>query len=155
MKRTATLFLMLAWSMSSFAIAQSGDMKDMPKKDMDMNKCMDMMGTKDMKSMDMKDMDMQQCKGMKGMKDMEMDHKANGTAAKGMVHKATGVVKAIDPAKGTVTLAHGPVKSLKWPAMTMSFVVKDKTLFDKLAVDKKVKVEFTQKESDYIVTAVK
>ena len=38
-------------------------------------------------------------------------------------HPATGVVKSVDRAKGTVTLAHGPVKSLNWPAMTMPFTV--------------------------------
>src|SRR5712664_1534434 len=79
---------------------------------------------------------------MKGM-DMNksMDKKADGKASKAMVHKAAGVVHAVDPSKGTVTLAHEPVKSLNWPAMTMSFAVKDKMLFDKLAVGKKVNVE--------------
>ncbi|WP_291832892.1 copper-binding protein [Brevundimonas sp.] len=33
----------------------------------------------------------------------------------------TGVVTAIDPAAGTVTLDHGPIPELGWPAMTMSF----------------------------------
>ncbi len=35
-------------------------------------------------------------------------------------HKMTGVVKELDPAKGRVTLAYGPVKSLNWPAGTTS-----------------------------------
>lgn len=88
-------------------------------------------------------------------KSMDMSKGAQGAADKTMAHHATGVVKEVDPAKGTVTLAHEPVKSLNWPAMTMSFAVKDKMLFDKLAVDKKVEVDFTQQGSDYIVTAVK
>jgi Cu(I)/Ag(I) efflux system protein CusF len=67
----------------------------------------------------------------------------------------SAVVKAIDPAKGIVTLAHGPVPSLKWPAMTMGFTVKDRTLFDRLTLGRKVDVEFTQQGSDYVVTAVK
>ncbi len=152
MKLTATLSLILALAASSLAIAQSGGMKNMEMKDMDMQKCMDMKGMKDsdMKGMDMKEMDAQKCKDM--MKDTS---KHPAKESKAMTHKATGVVKAVDSSKGTVTLAHGPVKSLKWPAMTMSFIVKDKALFDKLAVDKKVKVEFMQQGTDYIVTAVK
>jgi Cu(I)/Ag(I) efflux system protein CusF len=65
------------------------------------------------------------------------------------------VVKAVDRAGGKVTLAHEPVKSLNWPAMTMKFSVKDKALFDKLAVGKKVEIEFVQQGSDYVVTGVK
>ncbi|MDP3608699.1 MAG: copper-binding protein [Methylophilus sp.] len=144
MKLIVTLSLILVLSTSSLAIAQSGGMKDMDMQDMDMKQCMEMKG--------MKDMDMSKCKDMK---DMEMGKKVQGTAPKVMTHKATGVVKAVDSSKGTVTLAHGPVKSLKWPAMTMSFAVKDKTLFDNLIVGKKVKVEFIKQDTDYIVTSVK
>jgi Cu(I)/Ag(I) efflux system periplasmic protein CusF len=114
MKRVATLSLVLALSAPVFAFAQSGAMK-----------------------------------GMDG-KTMEMDKKVQGTT-----HKAVGVVKNAEPDKGTVTLAHEPVKSLNWPAMTMSFAVKDKKLFDKLAPNKKVEVELVQQGSDYVVTAVK
>jgi Cu(I)/Ag(I) efflux system protein CusF len=97
----------------------------------------------DMKGMDMKGMD------MKGM------GQAQVTPKNGAVHKMSAVVKAIDPTKGVVTLAHGPVASLKWPAMTMGFTVKDRTLFDRLALGQKVDVEFTKQGSDYVVTAVK
>lgn len=104
--------------------------------------------TDTMKGMDMKDMH----KGM-DMKGMDMGTKpAAGTQA---AHKATGVVKKVDPKAGTVTLAHDPVKSLKWPAMTMGFTVKDKSLLDKLAAGKKVEVEFVQQGSDYVITHVK
>lgn len=34
---------------------------------------------------------------------------------------ATGVVEAVNPEAGTITIAHGPVDVLKWPAMTMTF----------------------------------
>ena len=99
-----------------------------------------------MQGMDMKGM------GMQGtdMNCMDMDKKAQG-----VTHKAAGTVKEVDPAKGTVKLAHGPVASMNWPAMTMGFIVKDKKLFDKLAVDKKVEIEFVQQGADYVVTAVK
>jgi Cu(I)/Ag(I) efflux system periplasmic protein CusF len=70
-------------------------------------------------------------------------------------HQATGVVKKVDPKAGTVTLAHDPVKSLKWPAMTMGFTVKDKALLDKLQPGKKVEFEFLQQGKDYVITGVK
>lgn len=34
---------------------------------------------------------------------------------------ATGVVKDVNAAAGTITIDHGPVKALNWPAMTMTF----------------------------------
>ncbi|WP_211454298.1 copper-binding protein [Collimonas antrihumi] len=98
------------------------------------------------KTMDMKGMD---------MKNMPMDNMNSGSTAKVTTHQATGVVKAVDTAKGTVTLAHGPVKSLNWPAMTMTFSVKDKMLFDKLAIDKKVTIDFAKQGADYVVSSVK
>ncbi|MGH8077769.1 MAG: copper-binding protein [Lysobacter sp.] len=35
--------------------------------------------------------------------------------------EARGVVEAVDVAARTVTITHGPVAALKWPAMTMTF----------------------------------
>ena len=32
-----------------------------------------------------------------------------------------GVVQAIDQKTGTITLHHGPIPAMKWPAMTMTF----------------------------------
>ena len=87
---------------------------------------------------------------MKGM-DMGKKPAAGAQAA----HKATGVVKKVDPKTGTVTLAHDTVKSLNWPAMTMGFQVKDKVLLDKLQPGKKVEFEFTQQGRDYVITGVK
>jgi len=85
--------------------------------------------------------------GMKGM-----DMKSDRTAA-AAVHKATGVVTKVE--KNKVTIQHGPVGSLNWPAMTMAFTVKDKALMSKLAKDKKVDFEFEKQGRDYVVTSVK
>ncbi|MFC6522521.1 hypothetical protein ACFQAT_25190 [Undibacterium arcticum] len=54
------------------------------------------------KNMDMKDMN---------RKTMQMDKMTSDSTATATTHKATGIVKAVDPSKGTVTLAHGPVKA--------------------------------------------
>ena len=55
--------------------------------------------------------------------------------------KATGTIKGIDAAKGTITLSHGPVPSLKWPSMTMGFTATPEQLKG-LTVGDEVNFEF-------------
>jgi Cu/Ag efflux protein CusF len=53
----------------------------------------------------------------------------NMPTAGAMKHgQATGTVTAIDAAKGTITLDHGPMRGLDWPAMTMAFTTKPEQL---------------------------
>jgi Cu/Ag efflux protein CusF len=84
-----------------------------------------------------------------------MDMSIKPVAGAKQTHTATGTVKKSDPKAGKVTLQHGAVASLNWPAMTMAFKVKDKALWTKLEDGKKVEVEFAQEGADYVVTAVK
>ena len=91
--------------------------------------------------------------GMKGMEGM--DHQSMKMGKSQATHKTTGVVKRIDAAAGTVSLAHEPVKTLDWPAMTMKFQVKDKAMLDKLSEGTKVEVEFEQRGKEYVITSVK
>ena len=85
-----------------------------------------------------------------------VDHAAHHPAAPASAtHKAAGVVKSADRGKGSVLMAHGPVATLKWPAMTMSFLVKDKGLLDKLPAGAKVEFEFVLQGRDYVITGVK
>jgi len=72
-----------------------------------------------------------------------------------MAHEVIGTVKKVDAKAGVVTLAHEPVKSMNWPAMTMDFKVKDKMLLDKLSIGKKVSFEFVQENKDYVITGMK
>lgn len=95
-------------------------------------------------SADMKEMD------MKGM-----GNKPNANDSEAVTHKTTAVVKGVDVANGKAKLAHEPVKSLNWPAMTMGFSVRDPALFDKLTVGKKVEIEFVQQGPNSVITAVK
>jgi Cu/Ag efflux protein CusF len=112
----------------------------------------------DMKSKDAEPAATQDAKQMDQMSkgDMKgMDHSAMKVDGKAASHKASASVKSLDANAQIVTLDHGPVASMNWPAMTMSFKVKDKSMFDKLEVDKKVEVEFVQQGGDYIITDVK
>ena len=70
-------------------------------------------------------------------------------------HKATGVVTKVDAAKKKVTIRHEPVQSLKWPAMTMAFTVKDKAMLERIQKDRKIDFEFVQDGKDYVLTSVK
>jgi Cu(I)/Ag(I) efflux system protein CusF len=84
------------------------------------------------------------------MKGMPMGDKMSAKT-----HHAVGTVKKLDTQKGSVTIAHGAVKTLNWPAMTMTFGVKDKALLDKLAQGNKVEVDFVEDGSDYTIVTVK
>ncbi|MFJ1471395.1 copper-binding protein [Massilia orientalis] len=147
MKHHTLIATMLALAVSGLGTAQAQSNQT----GMNATSCQDMMKGMNMKGMDMKNMDAKSCQDM--MKGMDM-HQAN-KGSKMARHEAVGTVKSVDPAAGTVTLAHGPVKSLNWPAMTMGFAVKDKALFDKLSVGKKVDVEIVQQDDKYVITAVK
>ena len=99
-----------------------------------------------MKGMDMKGMD---------MKSMDMKGMESGTKVPGTVHKGAGTVKTVDSAKGAVTIAHGPVKSLNWPAMTMDFEVRDNAKLAALKPGQKIEFEFIEEQGKYAITGVK
>lgn len=67
--------------------------------------------------------------------------------------KGTGTVTAIDPAKGTVTLDHGEIPELQWPAMKMGFAAKPDVLKD-VKVGDKVTFEIDWNGKAGTVTAI-
>lgn len=89
------------------------------------------------------------------MQGMDMNGMKKESPPNAVVHETTGVVKQLDESNGLVTIAHGPVATLKWQAMTMSFKVKDASLLKKLKPGKEVKFGFVHQSGDYIVTRVK
>ena len=94
--------------------------------------------------------------GMQGM-DKHGDHTKQEKAAAGAarVHQGTGVVKSVNAEKGVVTIAHGPVESLKWPAMTMGFKSKDQKVLQGVKPGQKVSFEFVQQGKDYVITSLR
>lgn len=91
---------------------------------------------------------------MKGMSMKVADTPKTPEVDAETTYSATGTVKAVNRQANKVTLAHGPVESLRWPAMTMAYQVKDQALFDKLTVGKIVNFDFTKAKTGYLVTAV-
>ncbi|NBW75756.1 MAG: copper ABC transporter substrate-binding protein [Sphingomonadaceae bacterium] len=50
--------------------------------------------------------------------------------------KGIGTVTAIDPSKGTITLDHGEISELQWPAMKMGFAARPEVLTNVKVGDK-------------------
>jgi Cu(I)/Ag(I) efflux system membrane fusion protein len=77
-------------------------------------------------------------------------------AAKGAGHQAEGTVDSVDAQAGTVNLNHGPVASLKWPAMTMEFKVANASLLQALKPGAKIAFEFVERQpGEWVITAVR
>jgi len=62
------------------------------------------------------------------------------------VMRAEGTIESMDPAGGTVTIAHGPIPTLKWPAATMEFQARREQL-EGLKTGDRVRFSF-QSEGD-------
>lgn len=70
-------------------------------------------------------------------------------------HEGTATVKGIDLDKGIVKLSHGPIASLKWPAMTMDFRVENRALMQAIKVNDAVTFTFIQSNGDYVITHIR
>jgi RND family efflux transporter MFP subunit len=70
-------------------------------------------------------------------------------------HRAQGTVAGIDPQAGTLELSHGPVPTLKWPAMTMKFKAANASLLAGLQPGQSVRFEFVERQpGEYLVTSI-
>ena len=68
--------------------------------------------------------------------------------------KGVGVVKAIDPKAGTVTIQHGPIPAVGWPGMTMAFVAKPASMLKSVKVGQTVGFDLTVGAGPPTVTAL-
>ena len=87
------------------------------------------------------------------MGDMKMKEQAMGIEAAQPAHKASGTVKAIDAAKGTITIAHGAVPSANWPAMEMAFNITP-SMIGEIKAEQQVVFEFVSKGMEATVTKI-
>jgi Cu(I)/Ag(I) efflux system membrane fusion protein len=80
---------------------------------------------------------------------------ASASTAATVGHQAEGTVDSIDLKAGTMNLNHGPVASLKWPAMTMEFKAANAALLNGLKPGQAVSFEFVErKPGEYVVTLI-
>ena len=62
---------------------------------------------------------------------------------------------AVDPAQASVSLAHGPIPSLKWPAMTMDFKVRDAALLRTLKPGQKIAFDLAgETGGEYVIVRI-
>jgi Cu(I)/Ag(I) efflux system protein CusF len=82
------------------------------------------------------------------------DHGADAAAAAATPAgpQGTGVVQAVNAKAGTVTIHHGPIAALKWPAMTMTFKAAPDVL---KAAKKGASVSFTLNAAGDQILAIK
>lgn len=69
--------------------------------------------------------------------------------------QGAGVIKAIDPKGGTLTIQHGPITGVGWPAMTMTFKAKPASLLAGLKIGEAISFDCTVQGQSATVTAVR
>ncbi|CAK0757573.1 membrane fusion protein, copper/silver efflux system [Gammaproteobacteria bacterium] len=70
-------------------------------------------------------------------------------------HQAEGTVDEIDATAGTVSIRHGPIASLKWPAMTMEFQLANDALRRDLKPGTTVSFEFVERGTgEWVITRI-
>lgn len=74
-------------------------------------------------------------------------------AAMAKTTSATGTVETVDAAIGTITIAHGPVEALQWPAMTMAFKATPEQIAS-VQAGQKVQFEFTAEGMNAAITRI-
>ncbi|WP_374153193.1 copper-binding protein (plasmid) [Xanthomonas hortorum pv. hederae] len=74
-------------------------------------------------------------------------------AAMAKTASATGTVEAVDAAAGKITIAHGPVEALQWPAMTMAFKATPEQIAS-VQAGQKVRFEFRAQGMEATITQI-
>ena len=70
-------------------------------------------------------------------------------------HRGEGSIEAIDFAHATVTLAHGPIASLQWPAMIMDFRVLDPALLRTLKPGQRIAFDIIEESAgEYVIVRI-
>ncbi|MBI5752151.1 MAG: copper-binding protein, partial [Hydrogenophilales bacterium] len=64
---------------------------------------------------------------------------------------AVGVVQQVKPEEGKVKISHEPIAALGWPAMTMTFRVKDKAVLEGIAAGDKVRFDLEKGATGLVI----
>lgn len=75
-----------------------------------------------------------------------------GAQPSGQVHSANGDITEISD--DSVTISHGPVESIGWPAMTMTFQASSPEMVQGLNVGDPVDFQFQQAGEQYVLTSI-
>lgn len=83
----------------------------------------------------------------------ETEHKKMSGDAEATMAMASGTVESLDAGDGKITIAHGPVEALKWPAMTMSFKASPEQLAS-VKIGQQVEFWFESKGMENTITHI-
>ena len=76
-------------------------------------------------------------------------------AAGAALHRGEGTVQTVDAKSGMVKIEHGPIASLKWPAMSMEFKVADKTQLARLSKGQAVEFDLSEQAAgEFVITRI-
>ena len=84
----------------------------------------------------------------------EAHHKPAAAAGTAAADMTDAEVRKVDMEGSKITLKHAEIKSLDMPGMTMVFVVKDKSMLDKLKAGDKVKFKAINDAGKFTVTEI-
>ena len=65
-----------------------------------------------------------------------------------------GKINSVNREAGSINLSHDPIKSLKWPKMTMDFKTRDPALLKDFQPGQQVDFELTKIEGSYRITKI-
>ncbi|WP_342618507.1 efflux RND transporter periplasmic adaptor subunit [Rhodoferax sp. GW822-FHT02A01] len=76
-------------------------------------------------------------------------------AASATGHEGVGKVVEVDTKTQSVTISHGAIASLKWPAMTMDFQLANGALLKDLKPDAAIRFEFVERgKGEWVITRI-
>lgn len=78
---------------------------------------------------------------------------ATEVPATGTTAMAIGTVQAVDTAAGKISIAHGPIAALNWPAMTMAFKATPEQMAS-VKAGQKVQFEVVSKGMEATITSI-
>ena len=94
------------------------------------------------------------CNPAPAHKDMEMQA---SSAAAPVIKSGTGpgLVKSVDLKAGTVTIAHDPIPSIGWPAMTMTFPVAEPSSLNGVKAGSTISFDVTVTDNAPMITGLR
>lgn len=81
-------------------------------------------------------------------------HQGETHAAVPQTAEGEGVVTAVNTAAGTITVRHGPIAALRWPAMTMAFPVQSPSLLTGVTVGARVRFTLVNHEGHPMISEI-
>ena len=88
---------------------------------------------------------------------LESSHSPGTDKATTGKHSGSARVNEVDTPKGKIDISHGPIASMKWPAMKMGFRVEDKSQLSAVKPGDEIEFEMRgepDKDGDFVITRI-